>query len=252
MRALQSADFGSERCKMVLGIEEICRKVIEKLPDDEAQVAQVRVAKIELLRTFKPSKDPLYQALFECIQTFEEKRKGLNAMTAASRETIKEPMPDLHARPTITLPAQRDTGGQKAFAPKVVEEEWGKSEQLLYEDVMNLFALGDQQGAMTSLERLIMVAPNTPTLMSFIAKNKNAFHKVYIDQIGSLDRLPYPVTNRDPTKIPTSDEHFLMDILRLVDGKKTIAQIVSASGREEVVIMAVITHLARCGFIEFG
>jgi len=237
---------------MVLGIEEICRKVIEKLPDDEAQVAQVRAAKIELLRTFKPSKDPLYQALFECVQTFAEKRKSLNGMAAASRETVKEPIPDLHARPTVALPAQQEAGVQRAVAPKLTEEEWGKTEQLLYEDVMNLFALGDQQGAMTSLERLIMVAPNNPTLKSFMTKNRNAFHRVYLDQIGSLDRVPYRVADKDPVKIPTSDEHFLMDIITHIDGKKTIAQIAKTLGRDEVVVMAALTHLARSGFIEFG
>lgn len=238
--------------EMAVDIEEICEKLIHKLPEDEAEVTRIRMAKIELLRTFKPSKDPLYEALFECIQTFAERRRVLSERTVASQDTIREPMPDLHARPTIALPEQKDTGAQRAVTPKPLEEEWGKTEQLLYEDVMNLFALGDQQGAMTSLERLIMVAPNNPTLKSFITKNRNAFHKVYLDQIGSLDRLPFRVTDREYVKIPTSDEHFLMDIIRHIDGKKTIAQIAKVSGRDEVVVMAVLTHLARCGFIEFG
>ena len=105
---------------------------------------------------------------------------------------------------------------------------------------------------MTSVERLVMLAPNAKELKVFLEKNHDVLTKLYQDNFGSLKRIPVPVKDRQPVKIPVSHAAIVVKTLRLVDGVRTIEEVMKESEFDELVTLIVLAHLSRSGFIEIA
>ncbi len=123
---------------------------------------------------------------------------------------------------------------------------------MLYEDILTLFELGDQPGAMISIERLLMLSPRAQELDVFFERNESTLKRIYEEYFGSLDRIPVPLRNAHPIKIPTSDAATVMDILRLVDGQRTLRDVIRLSSLGDLRGLVSLAHLARSGFIELA
>ncbi len=200
--------------------------------------------------------DPLVQAVSECIAALRDQAARLKQAVPAPGLGETQPLPafDFHQKPTMAIPALGvfEPGAATAPVPAQPEVHWSPSERMLYEDILTLFELGDQPGAMTSVERLLMLSPQAKELDAFFERNEPTLKKVYEDYFGSLDRIPVPVRNAHPIKIPTPDPAVVMDILRLVDGRRTLREVVRRSKMNEVRTLVALAHLARSGFIELA
>ena len=134
--------------------------------------------------------------------------------------------------------------------PAAEPAKWGDREKLLYRDILHLFELGDQGGAMASLERLFMLAPGSSELTVFLTKNENTLLKLYRDHIGSMDRVPLPSRSRKTFGIPTPDPDLMLKVIRLSDGHRPVREFVKKLQAPELHVLMVIAHLTRSGYLE--
>lgn len=77
---------------------------------------------------------------------------------------------------------------EEAPEPPPVDEappvSWTRQHDLLYEDVLWLFKVGDNEGALTSLGRLVQVAHETQELQRFLDINENKLVGLYEKLLG--------------------------------------------------------------------
>ncbi len=240
-------------------LDALVTRLVRTLPrPDEVAALREAIAKVG-------DSDPLLHAVSECVAVLRAQAARLTqaatppATAEAPARRGTEPLPafDFHERPTMAIPAlgTAESGAAATrpvpvpVAPKV---RWSPSEQMLYEDILTLFELGDQPGAMISIERLLMLSPRAQELDVFFERNESTLKRIYEEYFGSLDRIPVPLRNAHPIKIPTSDAATVMDILRLVDGQRTLRDVIRLSSLGDLRGLVSLAHLARSGFIELA
>jgi hypothetical protein len=130
--------------------------------------------------------------------------------------------------------------------------KWQEREKLLYKDIIHLFELGDHAGAMTSLERLLMLAPAAEELNAFLGKNEKTLLRLYRDHLGSMDRVTLPSRARKHVRIPTPDAELMLKIIRMSDGHKPIREFIKKIPDSELHILITISHLTRSGYLELA
>lgn len=223
---------------------ETLKTMIASLPSDIEQIRKEREAILTVSASFVPETSSLAAAIVACRNTLRSRAAETSAKQRATALKAKPPEVAeavFHEKQTIVLPK---------FTEVSLPAHWEQIERLLYEDVLHLFELGDQNGALTSLERLIMLNPQAEELKAFLEKNGALLEKLYTDHMGTLDRVPVPLDTGHQIKIPTSFAPLLMDILRLIDGHRTIRDILKKSKFGTIPTLATIAHLGRSGFIE--
>jgi len=232
--------------------------LIKALPDSPADLEEERKRVADALSDFHSPENPLATAVEECIRTLRELHDSLHRKDDGSSH-VTQSLPELefHDRKTMAIPAdavkeavEAAVAGDKAIEKETVN--WTADERMLYQDVLTLFDLGDQPGAMTSMERLIMLSPSAEELQAFVEKNGESLKRLYEENFGSFDRVPVPVSNSVPVRIPTQDEALVKDILDLVDGHRTIQDILEQSEHEDLFTLVSIAHLARSGYLELA
>ncbi|HOD07035.1 MAG TPA: hypothetical protein PKG98_02955, partial [Myxococcota bacterium] len=164
---------------------------------------------------------------------------------------VPEPAPVGECDSPLRAPAP-EPEPEPAPAPTPAPEppKWGDRERLLYRDILHLFELGDQGGAMASLERLFMLTPGSSELTVFLTKNENTLLKLYRDHIGSMDRVPLPSRSRKTFGIPTPDPDLMLKVIRLSDGHRPVREFVKKLQAPELHVLMVIAHLTRSGYLE--
>jgi len=237
-------------------LEEI-ESLIRALPDSPAVLKKERERAVTALAGFDSADNPLAGAMDACISTLRDRTTELMGdITSPPHVTESLPQLEFHQKQTIAIPASEIP--RKVVPEEVSEEEpskevhWNDAERRLYKDVLCLFDLGDQPGAMTSMERLVMLSPDAEELRVFLDKNGESLVTLYQEHFGSLDRVPIPIKEQEPVKIPTDSAHIVMDVLQLVDGHRTIKDILKRSKIGELHALASIAHLARSGFVELA
>jgi len=88
---------------------------------------------------------------------------------------------------------------EEAIPPQPEMEElppqiWTRQHDLLYEDVLWLFRIGDNEGALVSLGRLLAVAADTQELQRFLEINESKLVSLYERMLGSF-QLPLQVSD---------------------------------------------------------
>jgi hypothetical protein len=239
---------------------ELLARLLYEIPDDSDGLVARHAIVSDVAYAFDPARDPLAASLQRCLAT-------LRARAEATRKSVHiappptETLPTLafHASETIEVP-EPESVAQPSEARTVetaaqampISVHWSPDNRLLYEDVVRLFDLGDSAGAMISLERLVMLSPSAEELKVFLDKNGDLLLKLYRESLGSMDRVPVPLKDRSPIKIPTDHHALLMDVLRLADGHRTLRDMARKSPISELRTLVVISHLARSGFVEIA
>ncbi len=119
----------------------------------------------------------------------------------------------------------------------------------LYQDVRALFEIGDREGALVSLERLIVVAPIAPQIESFLSHNEARLLDYYHNVFGPFTRvLSIP---DEGTNMP--DGYFRMSkvatVWELVNGDRTVQELIDLSGLRTIEACAVISQLVRAAAV---
>ncbi len=194
--------------------------------------------------------DAVGHAIKDCIDTFEKKRKELrqvqvSKLTTGGFKTGVAALDEHLGRKTSEMGEARTT---KKIA--VRKAQWGKAEELLYHDIIHLFELNDQNGALISFERLMMRASSTPEFQKFLEKNQGKLFEVYEGYFVSFDRIPVPIKNTESCDIPAYNNKMVQSIRSLATGNRTVAQILVQTKYSPVETLATLSHLIRSGHLD--
>ncbi|NUN14626.1 MAG: hypothetical protein HUU55_13430 [Myxococcales bacterium] len=140
-----------------------------------------------------------------------------------------------------------DPFGRQSDLDEVV---WSRDIELLYEDVIYLFQSSDTEGALISLERLLIVAPANEAIQEFVALNEKKLVDVYERLIGPWTKIPR--RNVDSRAMPTS---YLRDakiekVARLIDGSTAVEEIFGKVRFGRLEVCCILSQLQRARLIQ--
>ncbi|MBI5610808.1 MAG: hypothetical protein HY902_18160 [Deltaproteobacteria bacterium] len=124
--------------------------------------------------------------------------------------------------------------------------------QVLYEDIGALFEIGDREGALVSLERLLVVAPITPQIESFLEHNEARLVEYYESVLG-----PWTRTGRlreGETALPAAFHRFdkVAQLVRHLDGTLTLSEVIARSGLRNIEACSVLSQLSRSSSLDLS
>lgn len=124
--------------------------------------------------------------------------------------------------------------------------------QVLYDDIGALFEIGDREGALVSLERLLTIAPISPQIETFLAHNEARLLEYYESVLGPWSRV---VKLRDGAGgMPPAYFNFekMARVVSLLDGTRPLARVLTESGLRQIEACAVLSQLARSASLDLG
>lgn len=124
--------------------------------------------------------------------------------------------------------------------------------QVLYEDIGALFEIGDREGALVSLERLLTVAPVSPQIESFLSHNETRLLEYYESVLGPWTRVAHL---KDPeSSMPPAYFRFekMAAIVELLDGVRPLSAVIQGSGLRMIEACAVLSQLSRSASLDLG
>ena len=124
--------------------------------------------------------------------------------------------------------------------------------QVLYDDIGALFEIGDREGALVSLERLLTVSPISPQIETFLAHNEARLLEYYESVLGPWSRV---VRLRDGDGgMPPAYFNFdkMMRVVSLLDGSRPLARVLSEAGLRHIETCAVLSQLARSASLDLS
>ncbi len=124
--------------------------------------------------------------------------------------------------------------------------------QVLYEDIGALFEIGDREGALVSLERLLTVSPISPQIETFLAHNEARLLEYYESVLGPWSRV---VKLRDTDGgMPPAYFNFdkMMRVVSLLDGNRPLSRVLAESGLRHIETCAVLSQLARSASLDLS
>ena len=143
-------------------------------------------------------------------------------------------------------PTRPVTGQQRrvAFVPDA--DQTRRAAELLYEDVLWLFAINDGEGALVSLERLLMLGVVEGEAREFVDINGDKLISLYEQVMGPFSKTP---TRGDigPGEMPQGylGHPALRNVLDLVDGRRTISKILEEATCSRLRACAALEQLHR-------
>lgn len=121
---------------------------------------------------------------------------------------------------------------------------WQAEVELLYNDVLRLFSLGDTDGALVSLERLLIIAPINDQIRNFLRVNESKLMKLYEGVMGPWSNVPRRLDNPHAPTFFKQHAKF-KTILHLVDGRRDLGSILEESYFLPLETCAVLNQLIR-------
>jgi len=125
---------------------------------------------------------------------------------------------------------------------------------LLYEDIVWLFAVNDGEGALISLERMLMLGEPQGDAKEFVETNHGKLLHLYEDYMGPFDRVTRLGDVDAHVEMPAGylDAKPIAEVLQFVDGKLTISEILERAEVPTLVGCAALKQLNRAQVVEFG
>ena len=124
--------------------------------------------------------------------------------------------------------------------------------QILYEDIGALFEIGDREGALISLERLLALSPITPQIDAFLAHNETRLLEYYQTVLGPWSRTAR--LREGDTSMPRG--YFALEkvakIVVHLDGTRPLDDVIARSGLRNIEACAVLSQLARSSSLDLG
>ena len=122
---------------------------------------------------------------------------------------------------------------------------------LLYEDVLWLFSIHDLEGALVSLERLLVLGELRGEMKDFVIRNEAKLLNLYESSVGPFGKVPVQVTDDLDSPLPKGYLAYarLANVLNMIDGKRNIQAIFEDSEYSPLEICAAIKQLERSGLV---
>lgn len=122
--------------------------------------------------------------------------------------------------------------------------------QILLEDIVSLQALEDKEGAVVSLERLLTIAPMSAQVEAFLSHNEAKLLQYYEMVFGPLTRIAR--LKETDTGMPPGYFRLpkIRAVVQLLDGTRTVADVLGAAGLRRIEACAVLSQLSRAGCLD--
>lgn len=195
-------------------------------------------------------REAVLQLLDATVRAFTERFQALRDGTAAPAPAVTPPDAD----EVLADADEKVAGAAEAAPPEVAPEEpellppgatgLQAEVELLYEDVLWLFSLGDTDGALVSLERLLVVAPPSEHVRHFIQVNEKKLLKVYEAVLGPWSNVPRRTADDEIPSLFTTHAK-LKALLELIDGKRSLEDLFGDSFLMPLETCALLHQLIR-------
>ncbi|MGM0578151.1 MAG: hypothetical protein ACQEXJ_20670 [Myxococcota bacterium] len=128
-----------------------------------------------------------------------------------------------------------------------------RAAELLYEDVLWLFSINDGEGALVSLERLLNMGSLEGEAAEFLELNADRLLQIYENYLGPFTRI----VRRGAVSVEDMpagylEQGHLGDVWNLVDGERTIRDVLDASRLPPLTACAALEQLARSRVVSLG
>lgn len=126
------------------------------------------------------------------------------------------------------------------------------SGKLLYDDILWLVSINDWQGAMISIERLLVLVRLEGSIKEFFDVNEVKLLNLYESFFGPFTRVPSRVPLNLDNAMPDAYERAekLQAVLRLVDGERTLQAILRESPYTPLETCSAINQARRAGLVK--
>lgn len=128
----------------------------------------------------------------------------------------------------------------------------GQVSQQLFADVRQLFQIGDREGALISLERLIVLAPLNPAIEGFLDQNEDRLLQYYEKAFGPWSRALR--VRADGPRMP--DGFFSVQkvaaVVQWLDGKRPLEVVFERAELRKIECCAVVSQLVRSNAIDLS
>ncbi|MCB9727629.1 MAG: hypothetical protein H6744_16800 [Deltaproteobacteria bacterium] len=149
--------------------------------------------------------------------------------------------------PTLgdAIPTRPPSKPMARVAPTAVDHA-RRVASLLYEDVIWLFSINDGEGALVSLERLLVLGQLEGEAAEFVRLNSDKLVDIYREYMGGFDAVP----RKGDTELESMPHGYfdlsaLASVHALVDGKRSIQALVEASDLPPLTTCAALEQLKR-------
>lgn len=122
----------------------------------------------------------------------------------------------------------------------------------LFSDVKSLFEIGDREGALVSLERMVVVAPLTPSVESFLRHNESRLLDYYQNVFGPFTRMVTLKTDGETMPAPYFALRKVKTVADLIQGEVSVQDVIDASGLSKIEACAVVSQLYRSNSVEIA
>jgi len=124
--------------------------------------------------------------------------------------------------------------------------------RLLYDDVLWLFTINDGEGALISLERLLTIGQIDEEVSEFLDLNGDKLLGLYEGYIGPFDKVPMR-GDTTPESMPAGylSQGALDSVFGMIDGERSIADLIDSSDRTPLETCATIEQLHRARLVQF-
>ena len=127
---------------------------------------------------------------------------------------------------------------------------WGQIHDHLYEDILWLFKMGDNEGALNSLARLMDLSEGTEELQRFLTINQEKLFDLYHRLVGD----PEAVVERQEGAV-IGDRYFFQRaeveaLLETVNGATPISELLSSAGLSELKVYSHLHRIRREGLVQ--
>jgi len=128
-------------------------------------------------------------------------------------------------------------------------EGWEQQDEILFDDALRLFRLGDSEGALVSLERLLLTSNLNEDLSEFIVANEDRLVDLYETRFGSFHYIAEVAEDGEPMPPTFRSEPKVVSVLDAVNGVRTYDEIMNAMDLSRLEVVMVLSQLLRLGSI---
>ena len=123
--------------------------------------------------------------------------------------------------------------------------------QTLYEDIGALFEIGDREGALISLERLLAIAPITPQVEEFLGHNEGRLLEYYESVLGPWQRSGRTRLGEQGMPQGYFKVEKIAIVTALLDGR-SLQAVIDQAGLRPIETCAILSQLFRSSSLELS
>lgn len=185
----------------------------------------------------------ILRALDRLFLTVSERMELLRTREVAAPDEVEIEVEEFEEAPEV-VPEVEVGAAEEAAPPQI----WTAQHDLLYEDVLWLFKVGDNEGALISLGRLLHVAGDTPELLRFMDINEKKLVGLYERLLGSFE-LPLSVSSNGLGDRYFWDVEEAQAVLKQARGAGSVDELLKASDMPAMKTLALVHRMHLEGLV---